>query len=395
MGMICSYEPEQEATEIIIERKRQKATDQQEVADKQLDSGRCKTFLVEFDTLATINPSLAKNMFFQSLARGYLARLSVKADLHQLDFQSHLQSLAKTYLVQKDFASKFNDNLFGKYKILSGTINDKTAEIILNLEKTLPDIAPTEGLINSETLVKISKGVYYQGEWKNQKRSGLGFLVEKDGSKYIGNFKDGLKDGKGRLIWPNGDYYEGGFKNNEIHGKGKIFATDGSVVSGKFKMGDLDGDGMQSWKNGSNYTGSFKKLQKNGYGELVLPNHSQYKGHFKNGAFHGRGILKYDDGKVYDGEWKNGKMNGFGKFKWPNGKFYEGQYVNDKKNGVGKMVYPDKKIYNGEWEDDFQNGKAIYTFYDMKKKRMRSMNSIWQHGARLEWLTKDGKILLT
>lgn len=41
------------------------------------------------------------------------------------------------------------------------------------------------------------KGNRYEGEWKNSKQNGKGLYVHVGGSKYIGYFKDFLKDGKG------------------------------------------------------------------------------------------------------------------------------------------------------------------------------------------------------
>ena len=53
---------------------------------------------------------------------------------------------------------------------------------------------------------------YYEGQWKQTKRSGPGTMVWKDGAKYVGNFEDDLKNGYGKLTFPtesNLDYYEG------------------------------------------------------------------------------------------------------------------------------------------------------------------------------------------
>jgi hypothetical protein len=39
-----------------------------------------------------------------------------------------------------------------------------------------------------------------------------------NGSKYTGNFEDGMASGKGELRTSNGDKYIGDFKNNKKHG---------------------------------------------------------------------------------------------------------------------------------------------------------------------------------
>ena len=70
---------------------------------------------------------------------------------------------------------------------------------------------------------------------ERRKKNGKGLFTAKKntssskthGLKYEGEYKNGLRDGKGLLIKFNGDIYEGDFKNNLPHGKGilKVFET--------------------------------------------------------------------------------------------------------------------------------------------------------------------------
>ena len=41
-----------------------------------------------------------------------------------------------------------------------------------------------------------------------------------DGARYEGKYKDGKKEGKGKLTFADGSYYEGEFMQNEISGMG-------------------------------------------------------------------------------------------------------------------------------------------------------------------------------
>ena len=41
-----------------------------------------------------------------------------------------------------------------------------------------------------------------------------------DGAKYEGEYKDGVKEGKGKLEFADGSWYLGEFSLNEIEGKG-------------------------------------------------------------------------------------------------------------------------------------------------------------------------------
>ena len=48
-----------------------------------------------------------------------------------------------------------------------------------------------------------------------------------DGAKYIGEFKDDLRHGKGTLSFDDGEKYVGGFKKGLEHGKGTLTYRDG------------------------------------------------------------------------------------------------------------------------------------------------------------------------
>ena len=55
-----------------------------------------------------------------------------------------------------------------------------------------------------------SDGSKYVGERKNGKKHGKGTLTHLDGEKYEGKFKGGNRNGKGTLTFPNGEKYVGG-----------------------------------------------------------------------------------------------------------------------------------------------------------------------------------------
>ena len=50
-------------------------------------------------------------------------------------------------------------------------------------------------------------------------------IKEYDNGKYIGEWKNGKREGKGIYYWNNGDIYEGDWKNNKGEGKGIINYT--------------------------------------------------------------------------------------------------------------------------------------------------------------------------
>ena len=61
-------------------------------------------------------------------------------------------------------------------------------------------------------------------------------MMYPDGSKYVGQWKEGMKNGRGVYDYANGDKYEGGWLDDAKHGNGVYYynAT-GSKFYGKFQ----------------------------------------------------------------------------------------------------------------------------------------------------------------
>ena len=72
-------------------------------------------------------------------------------------------------------------------------------------------------------------------KWKNCH----GTITYKDGSKYVGNFKNGKFSGQGTYTWLDGVKYIGEFKNGKRHGQGTYFWGDGTIDNGIWKKDKL------------------------------------------------------------------------------------------------------------------------------------------------------------
>jgi len=54
--------------------------------------------------------------------------------------------------------------------------------------------------------------VTYEGYWKADKKHGKGLEIhQNENVRYEGDFYDGFKEGKGKMVFENGDYYHGQF----------------------------------------------------------------------------------------------------------------------------------------------------------------------------------------
>ena len=66
-----------------------------------------------------------------------------------------------------------------------------------------------------------------------------GTLTFKDGSKYVGEFKNGRLSGQGTFTWLDGVKYVGGFKAGKRHGQGTYSWLDGTIDNGIWEKDKL------------------------------------------------------------------------------------------------------------------------------------------------------------
>jgi len=116
----------------------------------------------------------------------------------------------------------------------------------------------------------------------NDERDGYGEMVWTDGSKYIGEWKNGIQNGYGKMIFPSGVVKEGYFDNNIFKGPKKPDDDPQEEVEVKLEQsrpGTIEqeslwvryGQTRKSRKKNKNLSES-GKLSKTGYNNTGLPN---------------------------------------------------------------------------------------------------------------------------
>ena len=134
--------------------------------------------------------------------------------------------------------------------------------------------------------IRYPSGEKYSGYFSpNWVKEVFGIQIDKNGSKYVGMFKNGMFEGKGRLILHKGDYYEGEFVQNKANGQGKYVNTKGEIYNGYWINDKQEGEGELILKDGSIYMGEFKNGKKNGKGRINWNDNSYYEGDFVNNYF--------------------------------------------------------------------------------------------------------------
>ena len=94
---------------------------------------------------------------------------------------------------------------------------------------------------------RIASAVCVQGDCTN----GNGTDILLDGSKYVGEFREGVRNGKGSMTYPDGTKYKGQWANDLPNGQGVKTLVDGMQYSGEFKNGLMYGSGTMVMPDGS------------------------------------------------------------------------------------------------------------------------------------------------
>lgn len=82
-------------------------------------------------------------------------------------------------------------------------------------------------------------GSKYIGDERDGEMHGQGIFTQMDGTKYVGLFKNGLRHGYGTYTWPDGSEYIGEWLDNEENGPGIFTQADGEVFDGFWENGDF------------------------------------------------------------------------------------------------------------------------------------------------------------
>lgn len=122
------------------------------------------------------------------------------------------------------------------------------------------------------------------------KPCGYGQYTWKNGSTYMGEFYDGLKNGFGK--WrkeksARSNMYEGQYFRDKKQGFGIFKWASGNIYRGQYKVDEREGLGEMRWTDGSIYTGYWEHGIQNGYGRMCFPDGTVKEGLFENNIYRG------------------------------------------------------------------------------------------------------------
>ena len=221
-------------------------------------------------------------------------------------------------------------------------------------------------------------GDIYKGELSfglPNKNGKLEFINENVEYIYVGEFANGVKQGKGNLSSKDNKYnYEGDWLNDKFEGFGTLFNQE-EKYNGKFKEGKYHGEGNLYKKNGEQYIGEFN----NGIfvkGKIKFNNGDSYEGNIINNLMEGKALYKYKNGDIFKGTFMKGKKK-FGSLTFNEGKNkYEGYFENDKFSGEGIL-----NINGEEKKGIFKDGILVEK---KDKVKFESENVINENGINIQ-----------
>ena len=125
--------------------------------------------------------------------------------------------------------------------------------------------------------------------------------LKNEKGKYVGEIKNGKREGKGIFYFKNGDTYEGDWKNDKMDGKGIYYhkKADGTDrYEGDFRNDKRDGKGIVYFRDGNRYEGDFRNGRQEGKGVYYFNDGDRMMGDYLNGDAIGKHAILTKDGKV-------------------------------------------------------------------------------------------------
>lgn len=177
-----------------------------------------------------------------------------------------------------------------------------------------------------------SDGASYSGQWAGD-AAGQGLFRYANGNCFTGQYSQGLANGLG-VYRSNGVTYKGSFLGDVPHGYGVEIQEDGTKYLGTYRLGLRQGPGMLQWLDGSIYEGQWSEDCIHGFGRYCHPDGRCYAGQWRKGTKHGRGSYIFPDGRQYTGQYVDDRKHGFGCFLWADGRCYKGHWIRGRRNAA-------------------------------------------------------------
>ena len=317
----------------------------------------------------------------------YYAEYSMKKIDYYLENINEIEEIIPTGNKKIYINSSNQDNyVIGVFK--DGKLVEGTKDVVDLYTGQLYELEVKNGIETGKGKKITSEGAIFCGDVKGE--IGHGRIIYPNGDVYIGQLKEFVKDGPGKLINNCNEITEGIFINGISEGKTKI-SCENYICYYNLKNGKMIDDiGKIFFKNGKIYVCNFKDSKPNGKVKAFFPNGDIYEleeFYDNNGIFIENNKFEYikqkewcenfveipnNENKYFsiNEKYEGVEDNYIGTLKinnreeniiiFKNGDIYMGQIENNKKEGHGKVIYNNGEIYVGEFKDNKMEGKGVF-----------------------------------
>ena len=150
-------------------------------------------------------------------------------------------------LIKKIISEKLIEIYFSSDQVILDLVSGKILQHLKNNSEILSYLKGTKRIINFVESIKRE-----MPKWKTTKSSKQLNLFESEDDKnkaktinyanddqYLGEIKNGLRNGKGKMTYSNGNIYSGDWIDDVFHGKGTYLKPNGQSISGDWENGYL------------------------------------------------------------------------------------------------------------------------------------------------------------
>lgn len=224
----------------------------------------------------------------------------------------------------------------------------------------------SDGGLNGAGLKKERDGTYFVGEWKDSLRDGYGAFFGIDGQVLISRWEKDLADGPSICVYsPDSQYvlFHGTLEKGNFKDGTAVFA-DGRLYHGVFSEWrgvEFDGEGALMFRDGRIYAGRWKNGGTD-VGGVILRKTGQMTGTLMNTrpGFEAKSWPQDPEKRFFYGETSDEDIrNAAGILFYSNGGYFAGTFRGGLKSGKGMIQNGDGGIRIGEWKNDHQNGRGI------------------------------------
>jgi hypothetical protein len=208
--------------------------------------------------------------------------------------------------IANNFKKKFPNRNMGMY-LYPNSINNDISYFVGDMLNGLPNTnASGEVYFSSGSFIKAEKGDFINGNFDKA------FYRFSSGNSYRGKIANWqiAEDVNSSFTYANGDVYYGSFVNNKKSGFGKIVFKDGSTYIGNFKEDQYSGEAIYTDVNGELFAGYFIQGKKDGIGYCKYSDGATFAGVYYDNKANGSGVsIDKENWMKLEGEFKNGEFS--------------------------------------------------------------------------------------